>query len=126
MLTVALAWAESPDPATPNTAEPTAANSNPAAPEGSRRIREGTEIVDLEGHFQVVDNRVTFLARHGNGRFVALENLNLERIGRLVRENPTRLHWSVTGTMTEYRGANYLLIRRAVLRKRSSVPGAAL
>jgi len=46
---------------------------------------------------------------------VGLENLNLERIARAVADNPVTLEWKVTGTITEYRGANFLLVTRATL-----------
>ena len=36
-------------------------------------------------------------------------------IARAIDENPGRMLWNVTGSVTEYRGANYLAIEYAVL-----------
>ena len=100
----------------------TGAVGNPAR---ERRIREGSEIVDQLGSFRMTGDRVTFFTADGQGRYVALENLNLERIARVVTEQSDRLTWSVTGTMTEYRGANYLFVRRAILKSRIDPQSAA-
>ena len=119
LLSVALAWAQS-------TAEGDADTppSDPAGKGGQttlsrdHRIREGTEIVGRSGHFRMTGDRVTFFAADGKGRFVGLENLNLERVTQAIAASPDQLIWSVTGTLTEFRGANFLLVRRAVLRSR--------
>jgi len=81
----------------------------------THRAREGTEIENQQGLFRVIGDRVAFFAADGNGRMTALENLNLERVARVIADNPQQLQWKVTGTITEYRGTNYLLIRRAIL-----------
>jgi len=80
------------------------------------RIREGTELVEQPGTFQMTGDRITFFTEMGKGRFVVLENLALERVARAIEENPQRLDWLVDGVMTEYQGSNYLLIQRAILR----------
>ncbi len=90
----------------------------PAQMTPDRRLREGTELVDQPGFFRMTGDRVTFYTDIGSGRFMSLENLNLERIARIITDNPQQLEWEVTGTITEYQGTNYLLIRRAVLRSR--------
>ena len=36
------------------------------------------------------------------------------------RSRPARRIWSVTGTVTEYRGGNFLLLQRVVLKPRSN------
>jgi hypothetical protein len=48
-----------------------------------------------------------FYAADGERRFGVLENLNLERVARLVGETPDPLEWSVSGVVTEYQGGNY-------------------
>ena len=88
--------------------------------DGVRRTREGTEMADRHGFFRMTGDRMTFFTLEGRQRFVALENLNLERIARAVANDPDRLTWSVTGTITEFRGANYLLVRRAVIEGRTA------
>jgi hypothetical protein len=45
-----------------------------------------------------------------------LENLALERIVRILNETRGQRQWLVSGTITEYRGSNYLLISKAVQR----------
>lgn len=82
----------------------------------ARRLREGAELVDQVGLFQVTGDRVAFVADPGNRRFIVLENLSLERIARTLAERPQESQWKVSGTVTEFRGTNFILIRRAVLR----------
>ena len=123
LLAAALAWAE-PDGSSDRDAtgpEPaaTANSANMAQSPRSQavhRMREGTEVVDQLGYFRVTGDRVTFFTEDGKGRLVALENLNLDRVARAVADNPDSLQWIVTGTITEYRGANFLFVRRAVLK----------
>jgi len=83
------------------------------------RLREGTVISDQLGHFRMAGDRVTFFTEDGEGRFVVLENLNLERIARVIADNPDKLQWSVTGMITEYGGANFMLLRRATLKNQT-------
>lgn len=85
-------------------------------------LREGTRIVDQLGSFQLIGERATFLADDGTRRFVSLENLNLERIVRAIEEIPVKLQWSVTGTITEYRGDNFLTVEHAVLASKDGPP----
>lgn len=118
-LGLALASAQAPELAgSGGKARPVQRNGEPAPSETDHRIREGTEIVDQLGYFRMTGDRVTFFAEDGRGRLVGLENLNLERIARTIADNPGQLQWSVTGTITEYRGANYVFVRRAMLRSR--------
>ncbi|MHC4406960.1 MAG: hypothetical protein ACYTG0_45670 [Planctomycetota bacterium] len=60
-------------------------------------------------------NRVTFSSSEGHGHLVGLENLNLQRIAQVIANNPGRLLWDVSGTVTEYRGANFIAIEHAIL-----------
>ena len=107
-------------------ARPTAASSAEpeSAPEQANlRVREGTEIVGEFGYFRMTGGRVVFFTGDGKRRFVGLENLHLERISRAVAESRHSLRWDVTGTITEYRGANFLLVRRAILKSGPQSPG---
>ena len=98
-------------------AEPSAAK--PAEPlPADRLMREGAELTDQLGEFKFSGDRTLFVAGPEKRRFVVLENLNLERVGRILSDNPDALEWSVSGTVTEYRGSNYLYVRRATLRSR--------
>jgi hypothetical protein len=87
------------------------------------RWREGTKLVDIGGSFRITGDRVTFLSTDGKSRFACLENLNSERIARMVAESPESLEWVIQGMVTEFRQENYLLVTQAVLRTRHS--GAA-
>jgi hypothetical protein len=87
------------------------------------RWREGTKLVDIGGSFRITGDRVTFLSTDGKSRFACLENLNSERIARMVSESPESLEWVIQGTVTEFRQENYLLVTQAVLRTRQT--GAA-
>lgn len=91
--------------------------SNPRAPV----LREGAELVNQIGQFRVTGDRITFFTADGMGRLIVLENLNLQRIVRVLSENVSTLDWKVNGTVTEYRGANYLYVRSAVLKAGTEV-----
>ena len=118
VLAATMVWAQSEDPGVDDTAE--LSTSIPAGDaiglRGNSRIREGTEMENQNGYFRMTGDRVTFFSEGGKGRFVVLENLNLERVSRILAENPDHLRWSVTATVTEYRGANYIFVRKAVCR----------
>jgi len=82
--------------------------------------REGTAMVNQMGVFKGEDDDFTFTYdQDGEPRELkVLENLALERVANELLNastaNPPR--WSVTGTLTEFRGTNYILLRRTVLR----------
>ena len=99
-------------PANLVSAAPTAGKAGVRQP----RIREGTTLVEQAGVFQKAGDRVTFFTSDGQRRFVVLENLQLERISRAVGDNLTPPQWTVSGMVTEFGGANYLFVDRAVLR----------
>jgi hypothetical protein len=94
-----------------------AANERPAI---KQRRREG-DLFQAPGRFESTGDRITFYADEGEEVFRVLENLALERIARVL-EDPSGLggsrKWNVTGVVTEYRGSNYLLIERAILKAR--------
>ncbi len=83
----------------------------------STRVREGVRIKGETGEFKVRGDRATFVTQNGQA-FDGLENLNLERIVRVIADNHRSLQWSVSGLVTEYRGTNYLLVTHAVLKSR--------
>ncbi len=94
-----------------------------SAEQGIRR-REGATIAKQLGYFEAVGDRWVFRALDDSTRLVSLENLALERVARAVAEHTGRLRWSISGTLTEYRGANYLLITRAVLSGNAPTPAS--
>jgi hypothetical protein len=85
---------------------------------GSARLREGTTITDRPGYFSLDGQTATFSSEDGQHHFGGLPNLNLERIVRTVRQRPEQLIWSVSGTVTEYHGTNFLLVSRAILKSK--------
>ncbi|MCL6508160.1 MAG: hypothetical protein K6T59_14180 [Bryobacteraceae bacterium] len=80
------------------------------------RLREGTRLVDVVGTFQPVGaDGISFSPRGSKESYRVLENLALERIARALDESRGTRLWVVSGLITEYRGANYLLISKAVM-----------
>ena len=82
------------------------------------RQREGTAIEDAVGYFKMTGDRAMFYVAGQSTKLNCLENLNLERVTAQLAETPDQNEWTVSGTLTEYRGANYLLLSRAVLKSK--------
>lgn len=87
----------------------------------TRQVREGVTLQNEPGSFQIAGDRIAFCPADGADPLLVLENLALERVWRMLEEVGNR-PWSVSGTVTEYRGRNFLLIERAVVRSRSPSP----
>lgn len=90
------------------------------AADAPTRLREGTKLTDQLGYFKVQGDGLVFYTADGKRHFNALENLAMERVARLVSESPDSLEWSVNGVITEFRGANFLLLTQAVVKSKSS------
>jgi hypothetical protein len=84
------------------------------------RWREGSRLIDQVGSFRVTGDHVTFISSDGKLKFEGLENLAIERIARTIGDSPDQLEWTISGIITEYRGANYLLVTQAVLKTKST------
>jgi hypothetical protein len=84
------------------------------------RWREASRLIDQVGSFRVTGDHVTFISTDGKLRFESLENLAIERIARTIGDSPDQLEWTISGTITEYRGANYLLVTQAVLKTKAT------
>jgi hypothetical protein len=80
-----------------------------------KKIRENTPFKDKRGYFRATGQRTTFYALDGSERYVCLENLNLERILRAMREDSARAAWKIDGKFTEFNEENYIIIDRAVV-----------
>ena len=78
------------------------------------RQREGTRLTEVNGRFEVTGDRVSFATTDSADSMRVLENLALERIARVLAENRASPEWTISGTVTEYNGANYLLLTKAV------------
>ena len=88
---------------------------------GETRLREGSQIENELGLFHDTGDRIIFQPRDTDLEFQALENLALERVSRVLDETPTPRLWSVSGMVTEFKGGNYLLVKRAVLKSKGAV-----
>ncbi len=88
-----------------------------------QREREGTSLVDVPGYFKLTGDRATFFPSGSEIHYLALENLNLERIATAISDIPEQIPWVVSGNVTEYRGANYLLVTKAILQNAPAAPG---
>ena len=80
------------------------------------RQREGSRVSEVTGRFEISGDRVTFFPAGGRESFRLLENLALERVATVLSESRARQEWTVSGTLTEFRGANYLLLTKAVIK----------
>ncbi|MEM9354318.1 MAG: hypothetical protein AAGA92_15030 [Planctomycetota bacterium] len=89
----------------------------------TKRLREGTMINSAIGTFEEGNSGAKFVSQDGQ-EFGGLPNLNLERVVRMLKstDESDKLLWSVSGTVTEYSGRNYLLISRAVYKSMALPP----
>ena len=81
--------------------------------------REGTQLRDEPGRFLTSGNRTSFVAADG-ANYIVLENLNLERVAKVVSAGPDVVEWFASGTVTEYQGSNYLLLSH--IRRKATTP----
>jgi hypothetical protein len=79
------------------------------------QVREGSQLVKMPGRFVPVGDSLVFQPQGSEQAFQVLENLALERVWNMLEQNGDRT-WTVSGTVTEFRSRNYLLIERAVLK----------
>lgn len=87
---------------------------------GNHRTREGAKLKGELGEFREAGDRIRFYLSDGKTSFVALENLALDRVSRVLDEHTSPRTWSVSGVVTEYRSGNYLLVTRASLKARAN------
>jgi hypothetical protein len=97
-------------------APPPVVQRRPDVPRSGERQREGTRLIEVSGRFDLAGDRVTFLPVNEREHYKLLENLALERVGQVLSESRARHEWTVSGTLTEYRGSNYLLLQKAVIK----------
>lgn len=88
----------------------------PASLKQPERAREGSQLAEEVGSFEFVGDRVAFVPAGSRDSFRVLENLALERIVRELGDGRTQQAWIVNGTWTEFKGANYLLVTKAVVK----------
>jgi len=78
-------------------------------------IREGTFVRNQRVVIRISSGRAMMTVLEDSRRFYCLENLNLERISKVIQNNPLMTEWTIDYLVTEYQGSNYVLIQRAVL-----------
>ncbi|MEW4561028.1 hypothetical protein AB1K70_00780 [Bremerella sp. JC770] len=83
--------------------------------EKMKRLREGAEIVDATGTFEWIGDRLSFVQDDGDTVLKLLENRMMERVVQAQESSTGELVWVVSGTVTEYRGGNFLLMKHVVL-----------
>jgi hypothetical protein len=91
--------------------------------DGTRRLREGTEITGQTGYFRQDGDGAIFVTDN-DYELGGLPNLNLERIVRTLKtaDETQTIRWRVDGTITEFSGRNYLFITRAVYKSAAPPP----
>ena len=92
---------------------------------GSRlnNCAKGSVLKNVSGTFQAAGERIVFCPSDREAALPVLENLALERVWGMLESVGGRM-WSVSGMVTEYRGRNYLLIDRAVVRSQAAKSAA--
>jgi hypothetical protein len=110
--------AQNASPAVPTDRVAAPVRQGPTAKE-KLRVREGLELTDRIGTFELSGDRARFVAADDGVSLIGLENLSLERVIHAIRDNPQQgQSWKVSGVVTEFEGRNYLLITRAILAAR--------
>lgn len=118
LLVLAVAWslrAETPPPTKGFVRPPPAGTKSD---DGGKRLREGTRLIDVEGRFDTNGDRWAFFRADTDESYKVLENLALERIHKVLEETRAsdKPQWIISGTMTEFGGANFLLVSKAVIK----------
>ncbi|GHT31734.1 hypothetical protein FACS1894214_3290 [Planctomycetales bacterium] len=80
----------------------------------NKQIREGTPFLAKRVYFRQTGQRTMMFTTDGKENYLVLENLSLERILDAMDKKPDRGIWLADGEFTEFQGANYVLIQRAV------------
>ncbi len=106
----------------PEAAQPVAPRS---APKEKQKHREGSRLEDVRGRFDFAGERMAFYPTGESESFRVLENLALERIWQATQDSNRKDEWIVSGTVTEYRGSNFLLVTKAVIRSQDAKNGLA-
>lgn len=117
-LSVRSSQAQEPVPAA---VKPVAAEGEPAIKSGidgyqtNGRWREGTRLHQVHGVFSSIGERLQFTTTDGKVQILVTENLLAERVLRATQESSDPLAWTIQGTMTEFRGNNYLMLNYATI-----------
>ena len=102
-------------PAAPASADARVPSSGHPAGKQAQRAREGSLLTDEAGSFEFVGDRIVFVPAGSKESLRVLENLALERIVRELGDARDQRNWVVCGVLTEFKGANYLLVTKSLL-----------
>jgi hypothetical protein len=89
------------------------------ASRSTARVREGTHLAHRLGQFTQIGDRLSFTPEGSSVQWVVLENLVLDRVSHVLADTSDTLNWSVSGRVTEFRGANFVILERAVVKRRT-------
>jgi hypothetical protein len=81
----------------------------------NHRSREGSLLTEERGSFELAGERVLFIPAGSKDSYRVLENLALERVLREMEDAREQKTWAVSGQLTEFKGANYLLVTKSLL-----------
>ena len=113
------AWCKDDSKSTPerNSPERKVFSTTPTKKAKELRQREGSKLMELHGRFQLSGDRVIFVPNEAaeGVSYPVLENLALERVLDNLNESRTERLWTISGTLTEFRNANHLLLSKAVI-----------
>lgn len=76
-------------------------------------LREGADIPEWMGTFRLVGERLQFTDRESGRSLLCLENLMLQRVYQVIGDEASESTWIVSGTISEYRGQNFLILLSA-------------
>ncbi len=112
-------YSQAQDPGDP--AKPAAVEEKPELKSGidgyqtNGRWREGTRLHQVQGTFATNGERLQFTTSDGKVQILATENLLADRVLRSIQESSDPLAWTIQGTMTEYKGTNFLTLNYATI-----------
>jgi hypothetical protein len=109
-------WSRAQPPSAPSA--DSAARSEDTAGGSVARVREGTRLAGRLGQFTQLGDRLSFSPERSSTQLVVLENLVLDRVSHILTDTSDALTWSVSGRVTEFRGANFVFLERAVVKRR--------
>ena len=84
-------------------------------------LREGTDILERSGYLRKTNGDLPEFVFDSDGRtledppMLVLPNLKLMQMENALSSATTPLHFRVSGTVTEYRGRNYILLDKVVV-----------
>ena len=88
------------------------ADSSEDQPSGGFILREGTQVDSRTAICRSSGDRLILEIDNFPKQIVALENLSAQRVMEALYTDPNDRYWSITGTITEFRGSNFMLLQK--------------